>query len=280
MPPTWGRLGDGVVDDGARGLHRDVEVGHPVLERLEAADRAAELDAVLGVFDGQVEAFRRGADLLGGHQDRRGVGQPGIGADGPVSCGSNRARGRVRSMVGTGVAVKVVQRVSVSPSAATTMSAIAPLTTKPGSKTTVPIAAPSASFSMRIGVGLVGGKQRELGQRRAQKRRRRQRLAQFLDDDSGVGELAPAPPSSSGTTSAAAPTCSQQQLPQRLVVAALRLDCLAHRRRRCVLVDQRRDGFAEQFAFFTHLKASNTRRRCHVGSPHADRNACTRRSRQ
>ncbi len=116
-------------DDRPRRLHRDVQVGHPVLECLEAADRAAELDAVLGVFDGQVEALRRGADLLGGNQDRRGVGQAGIGADVRVSCGSIRANGRVRSMVSTGVAVNVVQRVSVLPSVATTTSAMAPLTT-------------------------------------------------------------------------------------------------------------------------------------------------------
>ena len=46
-----------------------------------------------------------------------------------VSCGSIRANGRVRSMVATGVAVNVVQRVSVFPSVATTTSAMAPLTT-------------------------------------------------------------------------------------------------------------------------------------------------------
>ena len=42
--------GDRVVDDRARRLHRDVEIGHPVLERLEAADRPAELHPVLGVL--------------------------------------------------------------------------------------------------------------------------------------------------------------------------------------------------------------------------------------
>src|SRR6476620_1807529 len=45
------------------------------------ADRAAKLDTVLGVFHGQVQTLRCGADLLGSQQDRSGVGEPGIGAD-------------------------------------------------------------------------------------------------------------------------------------------------------------------------------------------------------
>ena len=96
------RLGDRVVDDRPRRLHRDVQVGHPVLERLEAADRAAELHAVLGVFDGQVQALGGGADLLGGQQDRGDVGEPGSAPRSAVSFGSNRASRRVRSMVSTG----------------------------------------------------------------------------------------------------------------------------------------------------------------------------------
>ena len=129
----------------------------------------------------------------------------------------------------------------------------------------------------RIGVGFVGGKQRELGQRRAQQRRRRKRFTQFFEDDGGVGELAPCAAQLLGHHQRGRSDLLAQQLPQRLVVAVLRLDRLADRRWRCVLVDQRRDGFAQQLAFLTHEKASNTRRRCHVGSPHADRNACTRR---
>ena len=90
--PTVGDgLGDRVVDDRARGLHRDVQIGHPVLERLEAADRPAELHAVLGVLDGQIQAALRRADLLGGQQDRRGVGEAGVGAErGGVLRGSTR----------------------------------------------------------------------------------------------------------------------------------------------------------------------------------------------
>jgi hypothetical protein len=52
------------------GLHCDVEVGHPLFERLEAADRAAELHAVLGVFDGQSQTLRRRADLCRRHCPR------------------------------------------------------------------------------------------------------------------------------------------------------------------------------------------------------------------
>ena len=104
----------------------------------------------------------------------------------------------------------------------------------------------------RIGVGFVGGKQRELGQRRAEQRRRRKRLAELLEHDSGVGELAPRAAQLLGHHQRGRSDLLAQQLPQRLVVAAFRLDGLAHRRRRRVLVDQRRDGFAQQFAFFTH----------------------------
>ena len=41
----------------------------------------------------------------------------------------------------------------------------------------------------RIGVRLVRGEQRELGQRRAQQRRRHQRFAELLEYDGRVGEF-------------------------------------------------------------------------------------------
>ena len=44
-------------------------VGALVLDRLERADRATELDAHLGVLDGHVEDLLRAADLLGGEAD-------------------------------------------------------------------------------------------------------------------------------------------------------------------------------------------------------------------
>ena len=54
---------------------------------------------------------------------------PGSAPMSAVSCGSTRASLRVRSMVSTGCAVKLVQRLSVLPSAAITMSAMPPFTT-------------------------------------------------------------------------------------------------------------------------------------------------------
>ena len=41
----------GIIDRRPGGLDRDQHVGHAVLERLEAADRPAELDALLAVLD-------------------------------------------------------------------------------------------------------------------------------------------------------------------------------------------------------------------------------------
>ena len=49
-----------------------------------------------------------------------------------------------------------------------------PLITKSGSKTTVPIVRALGQRFERVGVGFVGGQQRELGQRRAEQRRRHQ----------------------------------------------------------------------------------------------------------
>ena len=75
-------VGDGAsaasFDHGTGRLHRDIKIGHPVLERLEAADRPTELLSLLGVFDGEFQAARGRADLLGGQQDRRGIGHTGI----------------------------------------------------------------------------------------------------------------------------------------------------------------------------------------------------------
>ena len=67
-----------VGDDGPGRGDRDIQVGHPMLERLEAADRPAELHSALGVFDGQFQTAFGGADLLGRQQDGRGVGDSGV----------------------------------------------------------------------------------------------------------------------------------------------------------------------------------------------------------
>ncbi len=104
----------------------------------------------------------------------------------------------------------------------------------------------------RFGVGLVGGEQRELGQRRAEQRRRRKGLAELLEHDGSVGELTTRAAKLLGHHKRGRSDLLAQQLPQRLVVALFGLDGRAHRRRQRVLVDQRRDGFAQQLAFLTH----------------------------
>ena len=83
----------------------------------------------------------------------------------------------------------------------------------------------------RIGIGFVGGEQRELGQRRAQQRRGHQRLAQLFEDDGRVGELASGTAQILGHHQRGRTDLLAQQLPQRLVVTVLRLDRLAHRSR-------------------------------------------------
>jgi hypothetical protein len=57
----------------ARRLHEHEEVGHPVLQRLEAADRPSKLDARLGVFDSDFQGSCHRAHLFGGQRDE-GVG--------------------------------------------------------------------------------------------------------------------------------------------------------------------------------------------------------------
>ena len=60
----------------ARHLDQHEQVGHPVLERLERADRAPELHALLAVGDRHVEAALRDADLHRGREGRRHQGEP------------------------------------------------------------------------------------------------------------------------------------------------------------------------------------------------------------
>ena len=75
-------------------LHRDVHVGELVLDGLVAADHAAELAALLGVFDRHVQHRLAGADQLrGGGQDAEFVGARHIGGRGaPMAVTSNRRR--------------------------------------------------------------------------------------------------------------------------------------------------------------------------------------------
>ena len=94
-------------------LDVDEHVGQPVLDRLERADRPAELHPGLRVLDRQVQQMLCGPDLFDGQQRRahlQGVGDDAVGLVGaghqPAPGASvNRmvACGRVRSMVASGV---------------------------------------------------------------------------------------------------------------------------------------------------------------------------------
>ena len=72
----------------------------------------------------------------------------------------------------------------------------------------------------RLGVWFVGGEQREFGERGAQQRRRHQRLAELLQYDRGVGELAACAAEFLWHDQCGRADLLAQQLPQRLVVAA------------------------------------------------------------
>ena len=60
----------GAVHDEARSIDVGHHVGGLVLDRLERADRAAELDAVLGVLHADLEVHLREADEVGALDDR------------------------------------------------------------------------------------------------------------------------------------------------------------------------------------------------------------------
>ena len=160
-------LGDRVVDDGPRGLHRDVQVGHPVLERLETADRPAELHAVLGVFDGQIQTLRGGADLLGGQQDRRGVGEAGVGADvrGVLGLDPRESTRQVHGVDAVRGEVRpAAQRRAVGGDHDVGDVAVDHVT---GVEHHGPDRCALGQPFQRVGVGLVGGQQREFGERGA-----------------------------------------------------------------------------------------------------------------
>ena len=81
-----------VIDRPGRVVHEtpsafdvDVGVGQEVLHRLEPADRHAELDASLGVFDGKIESTGHHAHEVGGDRDQRDRTPPfsGVGGQRP-----------------------------------------------------------------------------------------------------------------------------------------------------------------------------------------------------
>ena len=94
------------VDRRAHALDVDQHVGAAVLHRLERPDRPAELHAVLGVLDRDVERARRAAEQVGRGEGRAPVEQPARGrrrrracARGPGSK-SSQPSSRVRSIAG------------------------------------------------------------------------------------------------------------------------------------------------------------------------------------
>ena len=110
-------------------LHQDVQVGRPVLEGLEAADRLAELDPGQQVRDGQLERSLGRADLLGAQRDaglvpgvgeRRGrvaadaaAGDAGQPDDGQVAGGVHGGDGRAGDAVLPGVDLEQAGAVAV-----------------------------------------------------------------------------------------------------------------------------------------------------------------------
>src|SRR6478735_6093745 len=198
---------------------------------------------------------------------------PGSAPMSAESLTSTRASRRVRSIVSTRCAVKVVPRASrgdddVGDVAVDHIAGVEHDRSDRGA-----LGQPLD----RLGVGLVGGEQGEFGECGAEQRRRHQRLAELLDHHGSVGEIAAGAAQLLWHHQGGRADLFAQQLPQRFVVAAFGGHRLTHRGGRRVLVDQRGDGLAQQLPFFTH-NASKSLRRCTVASPHADRRACTRSS--
>jgi hypothetical protein len=63
-----------VEGDGRRGLDGHQHLRGGVLDRLEGADRSAELVALLAVIDGKLEHSLSGAQRVGGDENSRSGG--------------------------------------------------------------------------------------------------------------------------------------------------------------------------------------------------------------
>ena len=97
---------ESVVRGALRRLDLEQHVGALVLDRLEGADGATELDAVLGVLDGHVEHELRATDLLGGEADRGEV-EDGL-EDLPAATVGSDERGRGRGELEAGLLAGLV----------------------------------------------------------------------------------------------------------------------------------------------------------------------------
>src|SRR5271163_4968002 len=69
-----------VADYGPGRGDSDIQIGHPMLECLKAANWPAELNSALGVFDRQLQTPFGGADLLSRQQNGRAVCDSRVGA--------------------------------------------------------------------------------------------------------------------------------------------------------------------------------------------------------
>ena len=216
-----------------------------MLERLEATDRPAELDAVLGVGDGEVEATARRTDLFHRQQDCRGVGQPGIGAevDGGAWFEAGEPPGgihRRRRVCGElGPAGQLAVRGGDDDVGDVAVDDVV------GIEHHRPDGATLGELLQRVPIGFVGGQQRNLRQGVAEQRGRDQALAELLDHHGRVGQFATRAAEFFRNHQRRDADLLAQQRPQLLVVPALRLHRAPHGLRVGVLLDERRDGLAE-----------------------------------
>lgn len=122
----------------SRALHLNQHVRAPVLHRLETTDRPTELNSILGVVDGHIEAPLRRADLFGRQRDEREVRCAGKEVRGTTVCSDQLRRCAVelhpRHLAG---AVESGQRRATKPSGpARTANNDTPASVMAGAKTT------------------------------------------------------------------------------------------------------------------------------------------------
>ncbi len=202
------RRGAGRCPRGGPGhLQQDQQVGHPVLEGLEGADRAAELHPLLRVGDGHVQAAS-GAPTWSAVTSAVATSRSGCAAS-PIGspCRSPaQPEGRVEGRPGRS---RSDPQERSSPSAKHDVGG--------GTVEHEPAAVLDTSRELAgsdPGEQLVPRVRRSRGgaaprwRSRRQQRVGRQRPAELLEHHGGLEEGAPTPSYSSGTTSAATPICS------------------------------------------------------------------------
>ncbi len=179
----------GVGDDGPGRGDGHIQVGHPMLEGLETADRAAELHSALGVFDGQLQAAFGGADLLGRQQDCCGVGDSGIGAQRLGLFGLQAGQPASGVHGGDGLRAKASPPGQLPAGGGDDDIGDVAVDHVVGVQHQRADRAALGKLRECLRIRLSCGQQRQLRQRGAQQRRRHQRPAQLLHDDRGIGEF-------------------------------------------------------------------------------------------